>query len=74
MNNKLFGIGAIILGVAALIAAAGSVITNLMTTKWAVKMYEPFNRIMQKMEPLADKTIVYGNKMMDKCIDEFEEN
>lgn len=69
MNNKI-GVAAIIFASAALIAAIGTAVVNFLTLKWAVKLYEPFDRMIRKTESLVDKCIAYTDGLMDNCISE----
>ncbi len=80
-NVKLVGIGTIIFGAAALIAAVGSVVANLLTLRLGMKIYEPWDRITKKAEPLVDEFIDYGyeearkyKENQNKKYDEDEED
>lgn len=60
--TKKMGVAAIIFGVAALITAISTAIVNIVSLKWAIDVYKPFDRIIKKSEPLIDKTIDYYTK------------
>lgn len=66
MNNKLFGVAAIIVGAAALITATTAAVINFLTLKWTVKVYEPFGRLVNKSEPILNKMVDYSEKWFDK--------
>lgn len=73
MNNKI-GIAAIIFGIAALVTAIGTAVVNFMTFKWAVRVYEPLERVVKKSEPMMDKLIVYSDKALDNYLAELDED
>ena len=65
MNNKLFGVAAIIVGAAALITAITTAAINFLTLKWTAKVYEPFGRLVNRSEPMMNKMIDYSEKWFD---------
>ena len=73
MNNKLFGVAAIIVGAAALITATTTAVINFLTLKWTVKVYEPFGRLINKSEPMLNKMVDYSEKWFDKMNEEHKE-
>ena len=73
MNNKLFGVAAIIVGAAALITATTTAVINFLTLKWTVKVYEPFGRLVNKSEPRLNKMVDYSEKWFDKMNEEHKE-
>lgn len=63
--TKKMGIAAIIFGAAALITAISTAIVNIVSLKWAIEIYKPFDRIIKKSEPLIDKSIDYYAKELE---------
>ena len=70
MNNKVFGVAAIIVGAAALITATTTAVINFLTLKWTVKVYEPFGRLANKSEPMLNKLVDYSEKWLDDEMNE----
>lgn len=65
--TKKMGVAAIIFGVAALITAISTAIVNIVSLKWAIEIYKPFDRIIKKSEPLVDKAIdCYTKELEDE--------
>lgn len=65
-TSNAFGIAAICIGAAALITSIGTAVVNMLTLKWAVRIYEPFNRMIRRSEPVVNKMIDYGNHEADE--------
>ena len=70
--NKI-GIGVIIMGIAALVVATGTAVMNFLTFKWAVKIYEPFDKVVKKSAPMMDKMVAYADKALDNYLEELED-
>lgn len=65
-TSNAFGIAAICIGTAALVTAIGTAVVNVLTLKWAVRIYEPFDRLIRRSEPLCNKFIDYGEQEANK--------
>lgn len=72
MNNKI-GIAALIGATAMLITAIATAVTQFLSFKWAVRMYKPVEKVVEKAEPMMNKMVAYADKALDNYLEELED-